>query len=104
MATHSSILAWKISWTKEPGRLQSMGLDTTEQHFHFCLNQSSFWFISFYRLGNDLSTLHIALKNYFSFFIILDAKNNTFEVKVTHILINKFILNKWIIIDWHPQN
>jgi len=25
MATHSSILAWKIPWTKEPGRLQSMG-------------------------------------------------------------------------------
>ena len=26
MATHSSVLAWKISWTEEPGRLQSMGL------------------------------------------------------------------------------
>ena len=25
MATHSSILAWKIQWTKEPGGLQSMG-------------------------------------------------------------------------------
>ena len=25
MATHSSILAWKISWTEEPDRLQSMG-------------------------------------------------------------------------------
>ena len=25
MATHSSILAWKIPWTKDPGRLQSMG-------------------------------------------------------------------------------
>ena len=25
MATHSSILAWKIAWTEEPGRLQSMG-------------------------------------------------------------------------------
>jgi len=25
MATHSSILAWKIPWTQEPGRLQSMG-------------------------------------------------------------------------------
>ena len=25
MATHSSILAWKISWTEEPGVLQSMG-------------------------------------------------------------------------------
>ena len=24
-ATHSSILAWKIPWTEEPGRLQSMG-------------------------------------------------------------------------------
>ena len=26
MATHSSTLAWKIPWTDEPGRLQSMGL------------------------------------------------------------------------------
>ena len=36
MATHSSILVWRIPWTEEPGRLQSMGckeLDTTE-HTH----------------------------------------------------------------------
>ena len=26
MTTHSSILAWKIQWTEEPGRLQSIGL------------------------------------------------------------------------------
>ena len=42
MAPHSSTLAWKISWTEEPGRLQSMGLlgvGTTEQlHFHFSLS------------------------------------------------------------------
>ena len=25
MATHSSILAWKIPWTEEPGGVQSMG-------------------------------------------------------------------------------
>ena len=25
MATHSSILAWRIPWTEEPGELQSMG-------------------------------------------------------------------------------
>ena len=35
MATHSSILAWRISWTEDPGGLQSMGLqrvlDTTDQ-------------------------------------------------------------------------
>ena len=28
MATHSSILAWGISWTEEPGGLQSMGSQT----------------------------------------------------------------------------
>ena len=26
MATHSSILAWRIPWTEEPGGLQSLGL------------------------------------------------------------------------------
>ena len=31
MATHSSILAWKISWMVEPGRLQSMGLQRVRQ-------------------------------------------------------------------------
>ena len=30
MATHSSILAWKIPWTEEPGRLQSMGLQKSQ--------------------------------------------------------------------------
>ena len=48
MTTHSSILAWKIPWTKEPGRLQSTGRkesDMTERlhflsfflHFIICL-------------------------------------------------------------------
>ena len=34
MTPHSSILAWKIAWTEEPGGLQSMGshrVDTTEE-------------------------------------------------------------------------
>ena len=37
MAPHSSTLAWKIPWTEEPGRLQSMGLlsdFTFTFHFH----------------------------------------------------------------------
>ena len=42
MAPHSSTLAWKIGWTEEPGRLQSMGLLSRTQlsdfaftfHFH----------------------------------------------------------------------
>ena len=30
MAIHSSIIAWKIPWTEEPGRLQSMGPQRVE--------------------------------------------------------------------------
>ena len=30
MATHSSILAWKIPWTEEPGGLQSLGLKESD--------------------------------------------------------------------------
>ena len=32
MATHSSILAWRIPGTKEPGRLQSIGLQRVEHN------------------------------------------------------------------------
>ena len=45
MATHSSILAWKIPWTEEPGGLQSMGhkeLDMTEQLSMHILEDRSF--------------------------------------------------------------
>ena len=39
MATHSSILAWRILWTEEPGRLQTKGSqrvrhDLTTKHAH----------------------------------------------------------------------
>ena len=44
MATHSSLLAWRIPWTEELGGLQSTGhkeLDTTERlHFHFPTGES----------------------------------------------------------------
>ena len=47
MATHSSILDWKILWTEEPGRLQSMESHTTEQlHFHFMTNQQQISYLS----------------------------------------------------------
>ena len=32
IATHSSILAWRIPWTEEPRRLQFMGLQSRMQH------------------------------------------------------------------------
>ena len=39
MATHSSILAWRIPWTEKPGRLQSTGLQswTWLSNFHSTL-------------------------------------------------------------------
>ena len=44
METHSNVLAWKIPWTEEPGRLQSMGSQ---------------------RVGHDWATsLHFANQNY----------------------------------------
>ena len=46
MATHSSILAWRIPWTEELGGLQSTGCkesDTTERlHFHSLISLKEF--------------------------------------------------------------
>ena len=55
MATHSSTLAWKIPWTEEPGRLQSMGSqkesNTTEQ-LHFVDRLDQEWERNRERQGN----------------------------------------------------
>ena len=50
MATHSSILAWRIPWTEEPGRLQSMGWQRvghdwatnthTHTHKYYCITDA----------------------------------------------------------------
>ena len=45
MATHSNVLAWKIPWMEEPGRLQSMGSQSQTQ-------LSNFTFTFFYTLHN----------------------------------------------------
>ena len=42
MATHSSTLAWKIPWTEEPGRLQSMGLQRVGHDWGTSLSLSFF--------------------------------------------------------------
>ena len=47
MATHSSILAWRIPWMKQPGRLQSMGSQrvghTERLHFTFTIDAFELW-------------------------------------------------------------
>ena len=53
MATRSSTVAWKIPWTKEPGRLQSMGSQrvghdwATTLHFFYLLIMGALYLLSF---------------------------------------------------------
>ena len=42
MASHSSTLAWKIPWTEEPGRLQSMGLQRVRHNWVTSLSLFTF--------------------------------------------------------------
>ena len=43
MATHSNILAWKIPWVEEPGRLQSMGSQSWTQQSYFTFTFHFIW-------------------------------------------------------------
>ena len=52
MATHSSVLAWKIQWMEEPGRLQSMG-SLRVGHFTFTFH--------FHALEKEMATHSIVL-------------------------------------------
>ena len=71
MATHSSILAWRIPWTEELGELQSMGRkvsDTTERlhfHFHFTCTLLVLLFPPFSNLSLNISPFMLILKDVF---------------------------------------
>ena len=45
MATHSSILAWKIPWTEEPGGLQSVGSDWAGRCYHLVTLQHHLFYL-----------------------------------------------------------
>ena len=59
MATHSSILAWKIPWTEEPGRLQSMGLQRVGHDW-----VASLHFTSLHREFTEEQKDHICILTY----------------------------------------
>ena len=46
MAIHSSTIAWKIPWTEEPGRLQSMGSTRLSDFTHKFLWKKRYIFVS----------------------------------------------------------
>ena len=84
MVTHSSITAWRIPWTKEPSRLQSMGLQRVghNQVTNTCIfiaelqNRSprdiSTWYVDYFKL-KAMETLRFreitALLNYLEEFV-----------------------------------
>ena len=51
MATHSSIIAWEIPLTEDPGRLQSMGQTEVTEHWYVKLN--TFKWDPYHRTGED---------------------------------------------------
>ena len=57
MAAHSSILAWRIPWTEEPGRLQSMGLQRVG---HDWVTFTLCWL---YKIGSEVSESHSVVSN-----------------------------------------
>ena len=50
MATHSSVLAWRISWTEDPGGLQSIGLQRVR---HECSDLACVHTLGFAACGLD---------------------------------------------------
>ena len=88
MATRSSILAWKIPWTEEPGRLQSMGSQRVRQDWSTslkelksnerdkavskCLKYITFWFgrsnIMYYLTMNFLLDMKVSALSLLNFY------------------------------------
>ena len=51
MATHSSILAWRIPWTEEPGRLQFMGLQRVRHDWATEHSRAQHMFVHVYKIS-----------------------------------------------------
>ena len=84
MATHCSVLAWRIPWTEKPGGLQSMGLQRTEH------NSSDLAHTQALSLAPFLSKIfspqprgrHIFVPFPFSCYLQREAKSIFFTVKL----------------------
>ena len=72
MATHSSILAWRIPWTEEPGRLQSMGSHSRTGISNLARTRSHA-LIQFYILFFNGNIIFYALSHVFSNSLSVDG-------------------------------
>ena len=72
MATHSSILTWRITWKEEPGRLQSMGWQSLTQLSDFHLELESTLFSHQLEIG-----IKVTFTDKFQIFIFDYLMNNS---------------------------
>ena len=73
MAAHSSIFAWKVPWTEEPGRLQSTGLQTVGHDWATSLSLSACITIQ------ALAVVPAAHKSYVTLSIFLNVTGSCFS-------------------------
>ena len=88
MATHSSTLAWKIPWTEEPGRLQSMGSQRVGHDWETTLHFTS------------LLLFYICLLLFHIFFFILELTFSLYFFEKFQLLIYYFFMTPSLIIFW----
>ena len=98
MATHSSILAWKIQWTEVPGRLQSTGLQRVGHNWecmHYTLPSFHLFYLSHWILlfsyAGILERIH--LENWFCWLTKFENHKTKRFVKVLPALLYSSIPN-----------
>ena len=99
MATHSSILAWRIPWTKEPGRLQSKVLQRVRHknrdHFQWVWSYP-FQFYLFWRVDFQVSELNPQWEK--KCIVIWDVKEVPYNTYLEH---SDSKLRTWICFSSH---
>ena len=66
MATHSSIPAWEIPWTEDPGRLRSVGLQKSQTYF---TNEHALWTDSHQETGKTVMS-SASISSILDFFLL----------------------------------
>ena len=79
MATHSSILAWRIPWTKEPGRLQSVGLQRV-RHDRATITHISNIFTASNLKDTEVYTVNHPFHNPSPRLVLLPFRNQTWNL------------------------
>ena len=99
MVTHSCVLAWKIPWMEEPGRLQSMGSQRVRHNWAFTFFPQLLVMISYLCAGDFLPLLYVCLYQWaFSSLIFLFQVVDSRARAVFFSIVTKLVLCCWILL------